>query len=67
MNLLKMVDMQQIDVIIKRHKCVWMGHSLRIDESGTTNEYGILRMVLGEERADPARRGDELWKGTARI
>ena len=28
---------------------------------------GILWMVLGEERADPARREDELWKGSARI
>ena len=29
--------------------------------------YGIFWMVLGEERGDPARRGDELWKGSAWI
>ena len=28
---------------------------------------GILWMVLGEERRDPARCGDELWRGSARI
>ena len=28
---------------------------------------GIIWMVLGEERGDPTRRGDELWKGSARI
>ena len=33
MNLLKMADMQQIDVIIKRHKWGWIGHTLRKDES----------------------------------
>ena len=33
MNLLKMADMQQIDVIIRRHKWGWIGHTLRKDES----------------------------------
>ena len=27
----------------------------------------ILWMVLGEERGDPVRHEDELWKGSARI
>ena len=26
---------------------------------------GILWMVLGEERGHPARRGDQLWNGSA--
>ena len=33
MNLLKMADMQLIDVIIIRHKWGWIGHTLRKDES----------------------------------
>ena len=31
-NLLKMAAMQQIDLIIKRHKCGWIGNTLRKDE-----------------------------------
>ena len=70
MNPLKMADMQQIDVINKRHKRGWIGHTLRKDESSVGRQAlynGILWMALGEERVDPARRGDELWKGSARI
>ena len=36
MNLLKMEDMQQIDVIIKRHKWGW--HTLRKDESSVARQ-----------------------------
>ena len=38
MNLLKMADMQQIDVIIKRHKWGWIGHTLRKDESSVARQ-----------------------------
>ena len=55
MSLLKMADMQQNDMIIKRHKWGWIYPC-----------NGILWIVLGEERGDPARRGDELRKRSAR-
>ena len=38
MNLLKMADMQQIDVIIKRHIWGWIGHTLRKDESSVARQ-----------------------------
>ena len=38
MNLLKMADMQQIDVITKRHKCGWIGHTLRKYESSVARQ-----------------------------
>ena len=38
MNLLKMADMQQIDVIIKRHKWGWIGYTLRKDESSVARQ-----------------------------
>ena len=63
MNLLKMADTQQIDVIIKRHKWGWIGHTLRKDESSVARQA----MQLEEETGDLVRPGDELWKGSARI
>ena len=48
-----MAVMQQIDVIIKRHKWGWIGHTLRKDESPVTRHdklcNGIVWMVLGEK------------------
>ena len=38
MNLLKMADMQQIDVIIKRHKWGWIGHTLQKDETSVAGQ-----------------------------
>ena len=38
MNLSKMADMQQIDVIIKRHKWGWIGHIQRKDESSVARQ-----------------------------
>ena len=68
MDLLKMTDMQQIDVIIKRHKWDSIGHTVRKDESSVARLCnGILWMVLGEKRRDLVRPAEELWKGSARI
>ena len=39
MNLFKMADMQQFDVIIKRYKWGWIGHTLRKDE------YSVVRQA----------------------
>ena len=61
MNLLKMADMQQIDVIIIRHKWGWIGQW----PDKLCN--GILWMVLGEKSGPLVRPGVELWKGSARI
>ena len=69
MNLLKMADMQQIAVIIKRHKWDWIGHTLRKDE------FSVFRQAMqwnpldgiGRKWGDLVRPGDELWKGSARI
>ena len=33
-----MADMQQIDVIIKRHKWGWIGYTLRKDESSVARQ-----------------------------
>ena len=68
-NLLKMADMQQIDVIIRRHKRGWIGHNLRKESLQWPDKLcnGILWMVLEEKRGDLVRHGDELWKGSARI
>ena len=62
-------DMQQIDVIIKRHKWGWIGRTLRKDESSLIRQamQWTALDVIGEERGDPARREDELGKGNARI
>ena len=38
MNLLKMADMQQIDLTIKRHKWGWIGHTLRKYESSVARQ-----------------------------
>ena len=38
MNLLKMLDMQQIDLNIKRHKWGWIGHTLRKGESSVARQ-----------------------------
>ena len=56
-----MADMQQIDVVIKRHK--W-GLTLRKDESSVARQamQWNVQMVLGEERQDSVRYGDELWE-----
>ena len=64
-----MADMQQIDVIIKRHKWGWIGHTLRKDESSVARQPIECNPLdgIGEERGDTARRGDELWKGSAII
>ena len=61
-NLLKMADIQQIDVIIKRHKWGWIGQTLRKMTIQWPDKLcnGILWMVLGEERGDRGRRGEEL-------
>ena len=63
MNLLKMADMQQIDVIIKRHK--W-GEKTSLQWPDKLYN-GIICMVLGKKRGDLVRPGDELWKDSARI
>ena len=54
MNLLKMADMQQIDVIIKRHKWGWIGHTLQKMSLQWTDKLcnGILWMVLGKTLRD---------------
>ena len=62
MNLLKMADMKQIDVIIKRHKCEKISFQW---PDKVCN--GILWMVLEEKRGELVRHGDELWKGSAGI
>ena len=64
-----MADMQLIDVTIKRHKWGWVGHTLEKMSLQWPDKLcnEILWMVLGEESGDPARRGDELWKGSVRI
>ena len=57
-----MADIQQSDVIIKRHKWDWIGHILRKDESS------VARHAMQWNHLDgTVRRGDELWKGSARI
>ena len=38
MNLLKMAKMQQIDIIIKKHKLGWIVHTLRKDESSVARQ-----------------------------
>ena len=54
MNLLKMADMQQIDMIIRRHKWGWIGHILRKMSLQWPDKLcnGILWMVLEEKRGD---------------
>ena len=55
-NLLKMAAMQQIDVIIKRHKWGWIGHNLRKDESSVArqamqwNPLDSIRIRKGRQR-----------------
>ena len=66
MNLLKMADMQQIDVIIKIHKWGWIGHTISCKKMSLQwpdklcNE--ILWLVLPDEREDTTRR-EMKWKG----
>ena len=62
MNLLKMADMQHIDVIIKRHKCGWIGHILRKDESSVARQAMQWNPLdgIGRKREDLVRPGDEL-------
>ena len=38
LNLLKMANMQQMDVIIERHKWSWIGHTLWKDESSVARQ-----------------------------
>ena len=64
-----LADMQQIDVIIKSTNRAGFGipcekMSLQWPDN-LCNE--VVWMVLGEEREDPVRRGDELWKVSATI
>ena len=69
--MLKMADMQQFDVIIKRHKWGWIGHTLRKDESSVARQamqWNLLdRIGRKKGRYPMVRPGDELWKGSARI
>ena len=37
-----MADMQEIDVIIKRHKWGWIGHTLQKDESSVAMQWNFL-------------------------
>ena len=62
MNLLKMADMQQIDVIIKRHKRGWIGHKLRKDESSVARKTMQWSPLDGIGRKK--RRPCETWRQT---
>ena len=53
---MKMADMQQIDVIIKRHKWGWIGHTLRKDESMQWNPLDGIGRKKG--------RHCETWRRT---
>ena len=61
--------MQQIDVIIIRHKWGWIGHTLRKDESSVARQAMQWDPLngIGRSKGEPARLGDELWKGSLRI
>ena len=61
-NILKMADMQQIDVIIERHKWGWIGHTLRKDESLVTRQAIQWNPLDGNGR----RKGRpcETWRRT---
>ena len=62
MNLLKMADRQQIDVIIKRHKWGWIGHTLRKDESSVARQVLQWNPLdgLGRKNGRPC----ETWRRT---
>ena len=64
-----MTDVQLIDVNIKRHKWGSIGHTLRQEESSVARQAMQWNPLNGiaRRKGDPARRGDELWKGSARI
>ena len=62
MNLLKMTDMQQIDVIIKRHKWGCIGHTLRKDESSVDRQAMQWNPLDGIERNKG--RSCETWRQT---
>ena len=72
MNLLKIADMQQIDVITRSIN--WDGLGIPCEKMIERDLQwpdnlcnGILWMVLGEKREDLVKPGDELWKGCGRI
>ena len=62
MNLLKMADIQQIDVIIKRHKWGWIGHTLRKDESSVERQAMQWNSLdgIGRKKGRPC----ETWRRT---
>ena len=64
-----MADMQQIDMIIRRHKWGWIGHTMRRDESLVAQQAMQWNALngIGRKMVDPARHGDELWKGSTRM
>ena len=62
MNLLKMADMQQIDVMIKRHKWGWIGHTLRIDEGSVARQAVQWNPLDGIGRKKG--RSCETWRRT---
>ena len=59
MNLLKMTNMQQIDVIIKRHKWDWIGLTQRKDVSSVAMQWNPLDGI-GRKKGRPC----ETWRRT---
>ena len=62
MNLLKMANMQQIDVIIKRHKWGWLGHTLRKYESSVARQ--AMQWNLLDGIGTKKGRTCEIWRRT---
>ena len=62
MNLLKMANMRQIHVIIKRHKWAWIGHTLRKDESSVARPAMQRNPLDGIGRKK--RRPWQTWRRT---
>ena len=65
MNLMKMSDMQQINVIIRRYKWCWIGHTQEKMSLQWPDRLcnGIPWMVLEEKRGDLMRPEGVLKKG----
>ena len=59
---LRMADMQQIDVIIKRHKCGWIGHTLPKDETSVARQAMQWYPLdgIGRKKGRPC----ETWRRT---
>ena len=59
----------QIDVIMKRHRWGWIGHTLRKDESSVGRQAMQWNSLddIGRNEGRPYELGQELWKGSARI